>query len=44
MPNDSSDHSAGGTSEGASLVPGLNRIGALLDEITKGIQHNQKES
>ena len=42
MPDDPSDHSAGGTSEGASLVPGLNRIGALLDEITKGIQHNQK--
>ena len=42
MPDDHfSDHSDDGTSEGASHVPGLNQIGARLDDLGKNIQQNQ---
>ena len=36
------DHSETGTSEAPSLVPGLNRIGAILDDLKKNIQQNQR--
>jgi hypothetical protein len=40
--DDPFDHSAGGTSETVSLVPGLNQIGAMLDDLRKNIQANQR--
>ena len=36
------DHSVGGTSETPSDVPGLNQIGAMLDDLGKNILQNQK--
>lgn len=38
------DYSAIGTSEAASHVPGLNQIGALLDDCRKRIQQNQRRA
>ena len=36
------DHLETGTSEAPSHVPGLNRIGAMLDDLRKNIQQNQR--
>lgn len=43
MPNHApTGHTGNGTSETPSHVPGLNRIGAMLDDLRKNIQQNQK--